>query len=66
MIKYRIKRRGVEEWLASDGTPTKDERLAVVFDYYTSAIIFLLETLGEFDLWAVQPFRAGVSVEVAA
>lgn len=66
MTKYRIKRRGVMEWLAWDGTPTTDVTRAIAFDYYTSAIIFLLENLDEFDLWTVEAYRAGHQAEVAA
>lgn len=66
MTKYRIKRRGVEEYLAEDATPTKDPAMAMSFEYYTSAVIFMLENLDAFDLWTVQPFHVDEPSEVAA
>ena len=66
MMGYRIKRRGVDEYLTPAGTPTRDPRKAVIFiEYPVLASVFLDEMFDDHSVWCVEPVHVAAVVVAA-
>jgi hypothetical protein len=57
MRAWRIKRLGVQEFLTIDGALTTDPKQAALFEWQSTAVLFLLETLDDHSLWDLEFVR---------